>query len=219
MRSIDEQEASPQNQNDAVPRRQFLGHLAATGAFAAMWPSLAEAVTEEWEDGDPACRPRYSELAKPDGYELDAAFLRNFIGLSEVLTGVAPLDRNLAGEFLDRFARHPKLSATLKKLIDAYQSIAPGDARPDEASVKQRFLPDPPLNDESKQLNEGAKQVIYLWYVSAFFLPRDDDPTKKIWVYGSSEQYKRALLWSVIQAHAPMTPGGRPGHWAFAPAV
>jgi hypothetical protein len=209
--------AASENDDTRLRRRQFLEGLAATGALSVLWPSLAEAV-EEWEDGDPACRVLYSELAKPDGYELDATYLKSFVGLSEGLTGVAPLDRNLAGEFLQRFATHPKLSATLKKLIDAYQSISSGDTRPDDAALQKRFWPDPPMSDEGKQLNDGAKQLIYLWYVSAFFLPREDDPTKKVWVYGTPEQYKRALLWSVIRAHAPMTPGGGPGHWAHAPA-
>src|SRR5712691_2158476 len=218
MSSTEQHEAASENDDTFFRRRQFLEGLAATGALAALWPSLAEAV-EEWEDGDPACRVRYSELPKPDGYELDATYLKNFVGLSEALTGVAPLDRNLGGEFMDRFARHPKLSATLKKLIEAYQSIAPGDTRPDEAAIKQRFWPPPPMSDEAKQVNEGAKQLIYLWYVSAFFLLHENDPTEKVWVYGSPEQYKRALLWSVIQAHAPMTPGGLPGHWAHAPAA
>ena len=200
-----------------IGRRQFLDGLAATGAFLALWPGFADA--EEWRRADPACRIPYSELPKPDGYDLDATFLRNFIGLSESLTGVAPLDRNLAGEYLQRFASQPKLSATLKKLIDAYELMATNSTHPDELAIKIQFWPDSPMSDEAKVLNEGAKQVIYLWYVSAFFLPREDDPTKKVWLYGSPEQYKRALLWSVIQAHAPMTPGGRPGHWAYAPTA
>jgi hypothetical protein len=218
MSSTEQHEAFSEDKDTRLQRRHFLEGFAATGALAALWPSMAEAV-EEWEDGDPLCRLPYSELKKPDGYELDATYLKNFVRLSEALTGVAPLDRNLAGEYMQRFATHPKLSATLKKLIEAYQSIAPGDTRPDEAAVKGKFWPDPPMSDEQKQLNDGAKQVIYLWYVSAFFLPRDDDPTKKAWVYGSPEQYKRGLLWSVIRAHAPMTSGGRPGHWAYAPSA
>jgi hypothetical protein len=217
MSSTEQNEPVAETDDTLFRRRQFLEGLAATGALAALWPSLAEAV-EEWEDGDPACRVPYSELPKPD-YELDAAFLKNFVGLSEAVTGVAPLDRNLAGEFMERFATNPTLSATLKKLIEAYQSIAPGDARPDETSIRQRFMPDPPMSDDAKQLKEGTKQLIYLWYVSAFFLPREDDPTKKAWVYGTPEQYKRALLWSVIKAHAPMTPGGGPEHWAHAPTA
>jgi hypothetical protein len=219
MASTDQSLIASSNDDSFFPRRQFLLHLAATGAFGAMWPSLAEALTEEWEDGDPMCRVGYAELKKPDGYELDAAFLNSFIGLSVALTGVTSLDRHLAAQYMDRYARHPQLSATLKKLIDSYRAIAPGGAPPNEDAVKQQFMPAPPLNDEAKQLSEGAKQVIYLWYVSAFFLPRADDPTKKVWVYGSPEQYRRALLWSVILAHAPMTSGGRPGYWATPPAA
>jgi hypothetical protein len=203
--------------NAHIFRRQFLA-LTAAGAFVAMCPGLVAAVPEEWEDGDPLCRLPYSERSTPDGYELDAAFFKSFVGLSEALTGVAPLDQHLAGEFMQRYALHPGLSATLKKLIDSYREIAPGDTRPNDDALKQRFMPDAPANDESKTVNDGAKQLIYLWYVSAFFLPREDDATKKAWFYGSPEQYRHALLWRVIQAHAPMTPGGRPGHWADRPA-
>jgi hypothetical protein len=101
----------------------------------------------------------------------------------------------------------------LKKLIDTYRSIAPGDTQPTDAALKQNFFPDTPSD-----LNEGAKQLIYLWYVSAFYLviPNSNPPTKA-WLYGTREQYRRALLWSIIQAHAPMTPGGSPQHWAYAP--
>ena len=66
-----------------------------------------------------------------------------------------------------------------------------------------------------------AKQLIYVWYVSAFFLPRSltETPLVRVWFYGTPEQYSHALLWSVIRAHAPMTPGGPPDHWANAPAA
>ena len=67
----------------------------------------------------------------------------------------------MAGEYLQRFATQPKLSATLKKLIDAYQSIATDGTHPDESAIKKQFWPDPPMSDEAKVLNEGAKQVIY----------------------------------------------------------
>jgi hypothetical protein len=163
---------------------------------------------------------KYEELAAPDGYELDEAFFKSFIGLSEALTGVKLLDKNLAGELMDRYARHKQLSATLKKLIDTYQSIAPGDTQPSDAALKQAFFPDTPSGDDAKNLTEGAKQLIYLWYVSAFYvLIPDSNPPTKAWIYGTQEQYRRALLWSVIQAHAPMTSGGAPGHWAFAPKI
>src|SRR5262249_37318242 len=101
---------------DFFLRRQFLGQLAATGAVASVWPALAQTY-EGWDEGDPLCREEYKELAAPEGYELDEAFLKSFIALSEALTGVKPLDKNLAGELMDRYARQEQLSATLKKLI------------------------------------------------------------------------------------------------------
>src|SRR5262249_32474842 len=154
---------------DFFLRRQFLGQLAATGAIASVWPALAQTY-EGWDEGDPLCRVPYTELAAPEGYELDEAFLKSFIGLSEALTGVKPLDENLAGELMDRYARHKQLSATLKKLIDTYRSIALGDTQPSDAALKQSFFPDTPSGDDAKILTDGAKQLIYLWYVSAFYL-------------------------------------------------
>ena len=224
MASIDQ--SDPIYKDTSLLRRQFLAQVAATGALVTLWPGMAEAFVEEWEDGDPLCRVPYPELDKPDGYELDSAFLKTFVSLSEALTGVSPVDRSLASEYLQRYATFPRLSATLKKMIDDYRAIAPGDARPDENLVKQHFMPNAPSNDEANELKEGAKQLIYLWYVSAFFLPRDPDPNKKwfegtpkVWLYDTPEQYRRALLWSVIQAHAPMTSGGIPGQWAHRPPV
>ncbi len=222
MTSADQHEITSRDADSFFTRRRILLQLAAAGVFGTMLPALAEAQQGpgEWEDGDPLCRQSYTELEKP-AYELDAAFLTSFVGLSSALTGVAALDRNLASEYMERYARHPLLSATLKKMIDAYGQISSGGATPSEADVKKTFMPDSPSDDAAKQLNDGAKQLIYLWYVSAFFLPRADDPTGKIkvWVYGTPEQYRRGLLWSVIQAHAPMTPGGGRNHWASAPTA
>jgi hypothetical protein len=201
-------------------RRRFLGQLAGTGAVMSVWPALAQTGGEGWDEGDPLCRVLYAELAAPDGYELDEAFLKSFIGLSEALIGVKPLDRNLAGELMDRYARHKQLSSALKKLIDTYRSIASGDTQPSDAALKQAFFPDAPSGDDAKNLTEAAKQLIYLWYVSAFYVViPDSNPPTRAWVYGTPEQYRRALLWSVVQAHAPMTPGGQPGYWASAPKV
>jgi len=184
----------------------------------SVWPALAQTGGEGWDEGDPLCRVPYAELAAPEGYELDEAFLKSFIGLSEALTGVKPLDKNLAGELMDRYARNKQLSAALKKLIDTYRSIAPGDTQPSDAALKQALFPDAPSGDDAKGLTEAAKQLIYLWYVSAFYVViPDSNPPTRAWVYGTSEQYRRALLWSVIQAHAPMSPGGQPGYWASAP--
>ncbi len=58
-----------------ISKRRFLAQLAAASAAAILWPSGAEAVMELWESGDPLCVVPYPTLDKPDGYELDLAYL------------------------------------------------------------------------------------------------------------------------------------------------
>jgi hypothetical protein len=193
--------------------------MIATGAFAVMWPALAEQPTplDAWEETDAACQVPL-EPAQYD-YELDP-LLPPFIELSEVLTGGSNLDRHLASQYLERFAVHPQLTKALPPLIKAYQGITPG-SRPSLDDVKRVIMNDKDASGAETPVALAAKQVIYVWYVSAFFLPRSDTerPPVRVWFYGTPEQYSRALLWSVIQAHAPMTPGGPPDHWANAPAT
>lgn len=204
-------------------RREFLGHLAAAGV-AVSWPGLAEA-TEVWEEGDPLCAVADPPLEKPNGYGLDRLYLDNFVELSESLTGVAPLDRQLANEYMDRYATNRQLTTNLDLMIQAYRNI-PGNQRRSESDVKQQILLSP-----DKKVRAAAQQLIFLWYVSAFYIPvpnpsstvpLEDDPSdtrKKVWIYGTPEQYGRAILWPVIRAHAPMTPGGPTNYWANAPAT
>ena len=182
---------------------------------------------ELWEAGDPLCVVPYPTLDKPDGYELDLAYLETFIALSGGLTGVAPLERHLANQYMERYATHPQLSKNLDVLVKAYRSISSGKT-PGEGDLKQNIL-----MSSDGAVRAGAKQLIYLWYTSAFFIPLDpgsdpnrpplqDDPAdtrKKAWVYGTPEQYERGLMWKVIYAHAPMTPGGPPRYWANAPTT
>jgi hypothetical protein len=99
---------------------------------------------------------------------------------------------------------------------------------PSEGDIKQNIVA-----SSDGAVRAGAKQLIYLWYSSAFFLPLgpgsdpnrpplQDDPTdtrKKVWVYGTPEQYERGLMWKVISAHAPMTPGGPRHYWARTPTI
>lgn len=212
---------------ESISKRKFLGHLAATSAAAILWPSGAEAVMELWESGDPLCVVPYPTLEKPDGYELDLGYLETFITLSAAVTGVSPLDRHLANQYMDRYASHPQLSKNLNVLIKAYRSIPVG-AKPGENDIKQNIMA-----SSDGSVRAGAKQLIYLWYTSAFFIPLDpgsdpnrpplqDDPLdtrKRVWVYGTPEQYERGLMWKVISAHAPMTPGGPRRYWANAPTI
>lgn len=208
MNTADDAKETTQNRPLLV-RREFLKRAAIVGTAALGWPLLARATTEIWEEGDPQCRVNVTPVTPAYAY---TPMLDTFVRLSEALTGVSPLDRHLANEYLERFATHPQLTSVLPQLIKTYREIAPDNTRPTETDIHRRFMQDPTLRG-------GAEQLIYLWYVSAFFLPRPDDPTKNLWVYGSSEHYERGLLWSVIRAHAPMTPGGPYGYWADAPST
>jgi hypothetical protein len=212
---------------ETISKRRFLSHLAAASAAAILWPSGANAVMELWESGDPLCVVPYPTLDKPDGYELDLAYLKTFIAISGALTGVAPLDRHLANQYIERYATHPQLSKNLDILVKAYRSIY-ADKKPSESDIKQDII-----MSSDGAVRAGAKQLIYLWYTSAFFIPLDpgtdpsrpplkDDPAdtrKRAWVYGTPEQYERGLMWKVISAHAPMTPGGPYHYWATVPAA
>jgi len=207
-------------------RREVLGGLA---AVATLLPGLASATTEVWEEGDPLCAVPDPPLDKPNGYDLDQRYLDSFVGVSEALTGVAPLDRHLANQYMERYAINRQLTSNLDLMIQAYRQI-PGTPRPSEQDVKQQIL----LASDSK-IRAAAQQLIYIWYVSAFYIPipnantgaplpppLEDNPSdtrKRIWMYGTPEQYGRGLLWSVIRAHAPMTSGGTPGSWALIPTT
>jgi hypothetical protein len=215
------------DRDSALARREFLRHLAATGVAVMLWPGSADATTEVWEEGDPMCAVLNPPLDKPNGYELDQAFLDSFVELSEALTGVVPLERHLANHYMERYALNRQLTTNLNLMIQAYRNLST-KPRPSEADVKQQIV----LSQDPK-VRAGAQQLIYLWYISAFYIPIPDanptaplpapladdpqDARKRVWIYGTPEQYRRALLWSVISAHAPMTRGGPPGYWAFRP--
>lgn len=210
------------------PRREFLG-LTAVGVATALLTNLANATTEVWEEGDPLCAVPDPPLEKPNGYELDREYLESFVALSEGLTGVAPLDKHLANEYMERYATNRQLTTNLDLMIQAYRKIS-GAPKPSEAQVKEQIL----LSSDAK-IRAAAQQLIYIWYISAFYIPFPDpnasaplppplednpsDTRKRVWVYGTPEQYGRGLLWSVIRAHAPMTSGGAPGNWAAAPVL
>ncbi len=210
--------------NAGVIRRDILGYLASIGVASVLWPAIARAEAEIWEEGDSICAQQDTALEKPNGYELDDAYLASFLSLSEILTGVAPLDRHLGNEFLERYATNRQLTTNLDLMIQAYRNL-PGQQRPNETDVHQKIL-----MSQEKRIKAAAQQLIFIWYIGAFYIPdpklvapgvpaplEADDARKKVWAYGTPRQYGRALLWSVIRAHAPMTSGGLPGHWSNPP--
>ncbi len=205
-----------------IARREFVKKIAASSTAAMLWPSIAEpATTEIWEEGDLVCKVPYPTLDEPKDYKLDLEFLNSFIGLSERLTGVAPLDRHLANQYMERYATHPQITKNLNLIITEYRNLP--NKTEDDAKQTIFMSLDP-------KLRAGAKQLMYLWYISAFFLPldtspeldkppfEDSDTRKRVWVYGTPEQYRAGLVWKIIQAHAPMTPGGARNYWANIPS-
>jgi hypothetical protein len=138
MTPLERQDAIHFSQEN-ISKRRFLSQLAAASAAAILWPSGAEAVMELWESGDPLCVVPYPTLDKPDGYELDLAYLETFIALSGGLTGVAPLERHLANQYMERYAYHPQLSKNLDILIKAYRGMSGGKV-PSEGDIKQNIV-------------------------------------------------------------------------------
>jgi hypothetical protein len=198
----------------SVDRRALLRGvaLAGVGATGVVVP-LVQAKAEIWEEGDIQCRPTVHD--KTPDYDINDALLADFMNVSETLTGVKPLDRRLGVQYLERYARHPDLTALLPQLIKSYRDVASSSSTSQDdliKAVQQKIMQD-------KTVGPAAEQLIYLWYVSAFFLPIDHAAASRNWLYGSPEQYDQSLLWSVVHAHAPMTRGGPTGHWARAPRL
>ncbi len=180
----------------------------AAGAAATGAVSAAQATTEIWREGDPQCRVNISEVAP--NYSLDELF-DDFMELSKALTGEAQLDPHLGSEYIERYASHPRLTQLLRPLIWAFQDISRPAAVGNQPTIDSKIMQD-------AKLRLAAEQLIYLWYVSAFFLPSDNDPAKTdIWIYGSRDQYPKGLLWKVTKSHAPMMSGGVPGYWEKEP--
>ena len=130
--------------------------------------------------------------------------LEHFIALSELLTGVSPLDTDLANEYLGRFSAHPVYGPMLPDLLATFQGIAEGDAD----ATKSRIV-------EDARLGPAAQQLILLWYVGAFYTRTKAD--RDAWKYGAANHYFKGLVWDVIRAHAPMSPGGPYGYWSDPP--
>ncbi|HMF22409.1 MAG TPA: sugar dehydrogenase complex small subunit [Pseudolabrys sp.] len=197
----------------AVDRRALLRGVALAGAAATgVVAPLVRAKADIWEEGDTQCRPTVHD--KTPDYDINDALLADFMNVSETLTGVKPLDRRLGVQYLERYARHADLTALLPQLIKSYRDVAASATSQDDLikAVQQKIMQD-------KTVGPAAEQLIYLWYVSAFFLPIDHAAAGREWRYGSPEQYEQSLLWSVVHAHAPMARGGPTSHWARAPRL
>lgn len=150
--------------------------------------------------------------------------LEDFIALSAVLIGEPNLDAGLAQRYLDRLLAAPvagdSMSNRVQVLLDTFREIRDGGGDLEEG-VRQRIV-------NSDALAPVARQIIFLWYTSAF-LVRSVTPDAAVNLetgrpdagttlqFGSPEQYFRGLMWSVIRAHPPALSGGYFGYWRYPP--
>jgi len=217
-----------------IGRREILRAMAGAGvATVGALAPLPVARAEVWEEGDEQCRVQQVQPSSPP--DLTELQLKQFISASETLTGAGKrrsqpplvLQPRLAAQFLERFAQMPDYFPKLLRLFEVHEAYAAAaGAPPDPDKIAERIMNN--QEADADDIRAAAEQVIYLWYVSAFFLPQlKDDPLHPgqsirtgppIWIYGSTEQYEQGLLWKVVKAHAPMMPGGKYKYWA-GPAV
>ncbi len=217
-----------------VGRRELLRAMAGAGAATAgAFTPLSVTHAEVWEEGDEQCRVQQVQPSSPP--DLTELQLKQFISVSETLTGAGKrpsqsplvLQPRMAAQYLERFARLPDYFPKLLRLFEVHEAYAAAlGAPPDPDKIAERIMNN--KETDADDIRAAAEQVIYLWYVSAFFLPPlKEDPLHPgqsvrtgppIWIYGSTEQYEQGLLWKVVKAHAPMMPGGRAKYWA-GPAI
>ena len=80
----------------AMNRRALLRGVVGAGTLV---PLGRRAEAEIWEEGDIQCRPVVQE--KEPAYDINDALFSDFMKLSEMLTGVKPLDRGLGVQYLE----------------------------------------------------------------------------------------------------------------------
>jgi hypothetical protein len=130
--------------------------------------------------------------------------LEEFLALSQVLTGVAPLDAVLGARYLDRLMSSP-WSAPVRQILDRCRGLTPGAGL--AAQVQQKII-----DDDS--LRPAVCQIVLLWYTSA--LRDNSDPVIAL-RYGDPYEYFSGLAWRIIGAHPPGLSGGYFGHWHYRP--
>ena len=150
--------------------------------------------------------------------------LDDFIALSSVLIGERNPDRVLAQAYLDRLLAAPvagdPMLKRLQALFNIFREICHGGGDIEEG-VRQRII-----NDDAQ--SPLARQIIYLWYTSAFLvrsvkvdaeanLETGKPDAGTTLQFGAPEEYFRGLMWSVIRAHPPALSGGYFGYWRYPP--
>jgi len=216
--------------NDApgVSRREFLRRTAlvtgvSVGASRLVVPSAVDARPMEGRlaqaappsgarsQSVPSPAPPTQQAPPPPDVELE-----QFIRLSATLTGLKPLEPDLAQAYFDRCALRPSVAEQMKRLVDVHGGL---HGTPQEMENElQAKLADASTND--KPLFAAAEQIIYLWYIGAFYnIPDPPDSAPGEWEYGPPAHYFRGKVWRVLGVTPPMSPGGSATFWAKKPRI
>src|SRR5262245_17360903 len=109
--------------------------------------------------------------------------IETFVRLSQTLTGVEPLDLNLAGLYLDRL--RTEYPTQMAAALTAFAAIANAS---DLDLETERTI----VNDNT--LGPLAQQIIAIWYTSEFAGAAGTAKT------GTQLEFNRGLLWPIIGA-------------------
>jgi|SRR5215472_1894537 len=189
-------------QSPILSRRGFMAGSGLAGMSALIWP------TETFPAFDTGVPGGDSSSQAPAAKMPSERELTDFVRLSEALTGVRSLneDHTLASEYFQRCTTYDPVSSVLPQILQWAENTPNGEM---ETLITNRIMPD-------DKLRAATEQIIFLWYTSGFFAP-NSDPRKQGWMFGTIEQYNKALIWHVIRAHPLMTQGGPYGYWSDSP--
>src|SRR5437667_2454824 len=96
--------------------------------------------------------------------------LRDFLDLSQELTGIESLDSRLGAEHMKRYADNPTVGPYLQGLLAAYKSIKLLPPADQSAAWEARVL------GPNAFFRPAAEQLVYLWYMSTFALRNQANP-------------------------------------------
>jgi len=202
----------PPKSKHTLSRRRFMQSTALLTGLSVGGKPLVESspvqAQEQVADVTPAPAARAPVAPVQTAPQIPVAppiSVQDFIKLSRLLTGIDRLEPALAEQYLQRCSDNEQVQPLLKDLVAALPS-----PQGDRKAMEKVFL-DKLLDDG--RLFKGAEQIIYLWYVGAFFHPNPSGKGPGSWDYGPPEHYFHGKAWSVIGVQPPMTAHGY-SYWA-----
>jgi|GEM_PF-1399543 len=213
---------SPSN-NAGVTRRRFVQSTAMIGTLSvgvgeiiAPAPAEAEAATSirlaQAEAPPPSARAPVAPArpAMPTAAE-PPINVQDFIKLSQMLTGLDDLEPELAAQYLQRCTDNPEVSGQLTILVQTLSAL-----QGSRDKIESDFHDKLKSAGVQSPFFAASEQIIYLWYVGAFFRKKEGSATARYWDYGPPDHYFYGRVWRVIGVQPPMT-AHNTTYWTTAP--